>query len=50
MKGDVLGKCRKNKNVDEFWEVWSNAVEIGWLNFLGHKGATKKALLGNGGG
>ena len=32
----------------QYWNTWSTAIEKGWLSFLGHKGATRKALLGRG--
>ena len=41
-------KCRDEKDVEQYWQLWSKAVENGWLAHLGHTGATKKALSGRG--
>ena len=34
--------------MEQYWQLWSKAVENGWLAHLGHTGATKRALSGRG--
>ena len=36
------------KDHDEYWKLWSTAIEEAWLQFLGHKGNIEKALTGRG--
>ena len=45
---EAFQKHKMNEDNDAYWASWSEAVERGWLTYLGHKGAIKKALLGRG--
>ena len=47
-RGEKFAKCKVEGDRATYWETWSNAIERGWINFLGHTGTTKKALLGRG--
>ena len=41
-------KSGHDKDVDYYWQLLSKALENGWLAYLGHTGATRKALIGRG--
>ena len=41
-------RCKIAKDHDEYWKLWSTAIEKAWLQFLGHEGNIKKALVGRG--
>ena len=47
-RSDTFQKHKGNEDTDAYWASWSEAVEKGWLTYLGHKGAIRKALLGRG--
>ena len=47
-KAEQIGQCKHEGDSADYWSIWSNAIEKGWLSFLGHTGATRKALLGRG--
>ena len=47
-EAETFAQCKHEGDSAEYWSIWSNAIEKGWLSFLGHAGATRKALLGRG--